>query len=103
MAEKRLNMRTNDEDGSTVFGTYRRQRGSSQFNSRSRHYSTTREGSVFSIANELPSYKSRIPSNSYKSNKRYDLTVNGNQNEMTNSFSLLDLPPAETNGSSIYD
>lgn len=96
MVERRLGMNPNDETLSN-YGTLTRNRSSSVYPTRARASSIAREGSVYSIASELPSstWKPRFSSGNVKFNRRIDSNIY--PRESGSSLSLLDLPPAETN------
>ncbi|KAF8570296.1 hypothetical protein P879_06294 [Paragonimus westermani] len=97
MAERRLGLGQNDETLST-YGTLGRSRPSAIYPSRARASSIAREGSVYSVASELPSssWRPRFSTGGVKFNRRADSS--GYPRETGSSLSLLDLPPAETNG-----
>ncbi|VDP38873.1 unnamed protein product [Schistosoma curassoni] len=95
MAERRIGL-TAQEDNVTTYGNYNRQRSGSLYPTRTRNYSVTREGSVFSVMSELPAspHKTRFQTAIPKWSNRHEL---GNyQKENGSSLSLLDLPPADT-------
>ncbi|VDP97683.1 unnamed protein product [Trichobilharzia regenti] len=84
------------KDNPTTYGNYGRQRSGSLYPTRTRNYSVTREGSVFSVMSEMPPspHKTRFQLGTPRLNNRYDT---GSQlRDNGSSLSLLDLPPAET-------
>ncbi|KAK4472912.1 hypothetical protein MN116_004118 [Schistosoma mekongi] len=98
MAERRIGL-TAHEDNSVNLGKYNRQRSGSLYPTRTRNYSVTREGSVFSVMSEIPSspHKTRFQVSIPKWINRYE--SGSQQKENGSSLSLLDLPPADTSNS----
>ncbi|CAH8831109.1 unnamed protein product [Trichobilharzia szidati] len=97
LAERRIGL-CSQEDNPTTYGNYGRQRSGSLYPTRTRNYSVTREGSVFSVMSEMPSpHKTRFQLGPSRLNNRYD--TGSQQRDNGSSLSLLDLPPAETNSS----
>lgn len=97
MAERRLGIGQNDETMSS-YGPLNRNRTSGGYNPRTRASSIAREGSVYSTLSEAPqsTWKPRFSAGSVKFSRRTDSS--NYPRDMGSSLSLLDLPPAETNG-----